>query len=83
MWDRTALRSKDCSALGLSPRRPFDTILVDDTSRLSRNQAEAMTIVEKLKFAGLRMYFFHRKVSTPFRNKPTCNDLPRSNGLSV
>jgi site-specific DNA recombinase len=52
-------------SIALSPRRPFDTILVDDTSRLSRNQAEAMTIVEKLKFAGLRIIFPSQGIDTP------------------
>ena len=48
----------------LSPGRPFDTILVDDTSRLSRNQAEAMTVIEKLKFAGLRVIFISQGIDT-------------------
>jgi site-specific DNA recombinase len=48
----------------LSPGRPFDTILVDDTSRLSRNQAEAMTTIEKLTFAGIRVIFISQGIDT-------------------
>src|SRR5438445_5697562 len=32
--------------VALSPGRPFDTILVDDTSRLSRSQWESMITIE-------------------------------------
>jgi len=38
-----------------SPACPFDAILVDDTSRLSRNLADSARIFEKLKFAGFRI----------------------------
>ncbi len=48
----------------LSPGRLFDTILVDDTSRLSRNQAEAMTTIEKLTFAGIRVIFISQGIDT-------------------
>jgi len=48
----------------LSPGRPFDTILVDDTSRLSRSQSESMTIIEKLKFAGVRVIFISQGIDT-------------------
>ena len=50
--------------IALSPGRPFDTILVDDTSRLSRNQAEAMTVIEKLKFEGLQIIFISQGIDT-------------------
>jgi site-specific DNA recombinase len=51
-------------SIAFSSRRPFDTILVDDTSRLSRNQAAAMTLVEKLKFEGLRIIFPSQGIDT-------------------
>jgi site-specific DNA recombinase len=35
--------------------RPFDILLVDDTSRLSRNQGEIARIFERLKFLGIRI----------------------------
>src|SRR5882724_9732776 len=39
----------------LSSSRPFDVILVDDSSRLSRNTANALSMFEKLSFAGIRL----------------------------
>ena len=50
--------------IALSPGRPFDTILVDDTSRLSRNQAQVMIVIEKLKFAGIRVIFISQGIDT-------------------
>ena len=38
-----------------SPERPFDVLLVDDTSRLSRHQASAMLLFERFKFLGVRV----------------------------
>ena len=35
--------------------RPFDVVLIDDTSRLSRRQADQSNIVEQLRFCGLRL----------------------------
>jgi DNA invertase Pin-like site-specific DNA recombinase len=37
------------------PERPFDILLIDDTSRLSRNLADAVRMVETLRFQGLRV----------------------------
>jgi site-specific DNA recombinase len=37
--------------------RPFDVILVDDTSRLSRRLEDALRIRERLQFAGVRTVF--------------------------
>ncbi|MCL2659676.1 MAG: recombinase family protein [Acidobacteriaceae bacterium] len=39
----------------LSPSRPFDVILLDDSSRLARNTKDALSIFEKLNFAGIRL----------------------------
>ena len=39
----------------LSPSRPFDIILLDDSSRLARNTKDALGIFEKLNFAGIRL----------------------------
>ena len=41
-------------AAGSMPR-PFDVVLVDDSSRLSRNLSDAMRIFERLNFAGVRV----------------------------
>ena len=47
-----------------TPVRPFDTILVDDTSRFSRSLPEAMSIVENLRFRGLRLIFVSQGIDT-------------------
>ena len=39
----------------LSPHRPFDVILLDDSSRLARNTKDALGIFERLNFAGIRL----------------------------
>ena len=39
----------------LSPARPFHTILVDDTSRLSRSTQDALSIFARLNFAGVQL----------------------------
>lgn len=39
----------------LSPAKPFDVILVDDTSRLSRSTESVLSIYRKLNFAGLQL----------------------------
>jgi site-specific DNA recombinase len=36
--------------------RPFDVLLVDDTSRLSRNLADVLEITQKLKHCGIRLF---------------------------
>jgi len=42
-------------AAALSVPRPFDIILIDDSSRLSRNTANTLGMFEKLNFAGVRL----------------------------
>src|ERR1035441_10580328 len=37
------------------PDRPFDVLLLDDTSRLSRSLADAVRTVEMLRFRGYRI----------------------------
>jgi DNA invertase Pin-like site-specific DNA recombinase len=51
--DRPSLQRLLCAAL--SPSREFDTILVDDTSRLSRSTESVLTIYRKLNFAGIQL----------------------------
>jgi site-specific DNA recombinase len=43
---------------------PFEIILVDDTSRFSRRQSEAMSTVENLRFQGLRVIFVSQGIDT-------------------
>ena len=40
-----------------STSRPFDTILVDDSSRLSRKLSDALQFSDRLKFADVRLVF--------------------------
>ncbi len=42
-------------AAAISPARPFDCILIDDTGRLSRKLADALNLYERLSFAGMRL----------------------------
>ncbi|HLH33230.1 MAG TPA: recombinase family protein [Alloacidobacterium sp.] len=51
--DRPGLRRLMDAALSAS--RPFDVILLDDSSRLARNTKDALGIFEKLNFAGIRL----------------------------
>jgi site-specific DNA recombinase len=48
----------------LSPHRPFDVILIDDTSRISRSLSDAVQLFEKLRFAGLRVIAVAQGVDT-------------------
>jgi site-specific DNA recombinase len=47
-----------------SARRPFDVILIDDTSRISRNLSDAVQLFEKLQFAGLRVIAVGQGIDT-------------------
>src|SRR5262249_33262700 len=44
--------------------RPFDAILVDDTSRLSRRLADSLTIVDQLQFVGIRVIYCSQGIDT-------------------
>jgi DNA invertase Pin-like site-specific DNA recombinase len=44
--------------------KPFDVILVDDTSRLSRKLADSMRIFEQLQFARIRVVFVAQGIDT-------------------
>ena len=48
---------------GQSPS-PFDYLLVDDTSRLSRKDGETQTIVDQLRFHGVHVYFVSQNIDT-------------------
>jgi DNA invertase Pin-like site-specific DNA recombinase len=50
---------------------PFDVILVDDTSRLARDIADAMRLYQRLKF-WTSEWWPSVKESTPRANKRTC-----------
>ena len=44
--------------------RQFDVILVDDTSRISRNLSDAVQLFERLKFAGVRVIAVSQGIDT-------------------
>ena len=44
--------------------RPFDRILIDDTSRLARNVTDALRMVETLKFHGVGVTFVSQGIDT-------------------
>jgi DNA invertase Pin-like site-specific DNA recombinase len=58
-------------AAALSPARPFDIILLDDSSRLARNTKDALTFFERLNFAGIRLIADVR-ASIPTTSRPMC-----------
>ena len=51
-------------AAAMSAKRPFDMILVDDTSRISRSLSDAVQLFEKLRFAGLRVIAVAQGIDT-------------------
>jgi DNA invertase Pin-like site-specific DNA recombinase len=60
--DRAGLAALLASAA--SPERPFDVVLVDDTSRLSRKLADSLRIFEQLKFASIRVIYVSQGIDT-------------------
>src|SRR5712692_2595757 len=44
--------------------RQFDVLLVDDTSRISRNLSDAVQLFERLKFAGVRVIAVSQGIDT-------------------
>ena len=60
--DRAGLR-RLLSAAREKPR-PFDVVLVDDTSRMSRDLEHSLGIMKELKFAGIRVVFVSQGFDT-------------------
>jgi site-specific DNA recombinase len=44
--------------------KQFDTVLIDDTSRLSRQLADAIALADKLAFAGVRLIFVSQGIDS-------------------
>jgi len=59
---RTALKAM-LEAAATTPR-PFDVLLVDDSSRLSRDLRQALSIVQQLTFHGVRVVFVSQGIDT-------------------
>ena len=60
--DRPALKRILQVALSVAP--PFSTILVDDTSRLSRTTEDALSIFKRLNFAGVKLIAVSQGISS-------------------
>ena len=43
---------------------PFDVVLIDDTSRLARDTADAIRVVQQLTFCGIRVVFISQGLDT-------------------
>jgi DNA invertase Pin-like site-specific DNA recombinase len=44
--------------------RPFDVLLVDDSSRISRDMADAVRLIQELKFAGVRVIYISQNIDS-------------------
>ena len=51
-------------AAATSAGKPFDVVLVDDTSRISRTLKDSFTIHDELRFAGVRLVFVSQGIDT-------------------
>jgi site-specific DNA recombinase len=60
--DRRGLRRMLAAAT--SKERPFDVVLCDDTSRISRTLKDSFTIHDELRFAGVRLIFVSQGIDT-------------------
>jgi DNA invertase Pin-like site-specific DNA recombinase len=60
--DRRGLRRMLAAAT--SKERPFDVVLCDDTSRISRTLKDSFTIHDELRFAGVRLTFVSQGIDT-------------------
>jgi site-specific DNA recombinase len=46
----------ELAAMAAMKPRPFDVIIIDDSSRLGRDQADTLTLWKRLKFHGVSLY---------------------------
>ncbi|HXX44604.1 MAG TPA: recombinase family protein [Candidatus Acidoferrales bacterium] len=60
--DRPGLRLL-LEAVELKPR-PFDALLLEDASRLSRKQADVLNLCERLSFAGVSIHFISQGIDS-------------------
>jgi site-specific DNA recombinase len=59
---RTGLQAL-LTAAASSPR-PFDVLLVDDSSRVARDLADALRVLQRLKFAGVRVVYISQGIDS-------------------
>jgi site-specific DNA recombinase len=55
---------KKLLAAASSPLHPFDCILIDDSSRLTRRLADCLELVERLEYSGIRIVAVSQGVDT-------------------
>ena len=60
--DRAGLRR--LLAAAREKPRPFDIVLADDTSRVSRRLSDSLRIIEQLQFAGIRVIYIAQGIDT-------------------
>jgi DNA invertase Pin-like site-specific DNA recombinase len=51
------------AAASMRPR-PFDVLLVDDSSRVSRDLADAVRLLQELKFSGIRVIYISQAIDS-------------------
>lgn len=51
------------TAAALQPR-PFDVALVDDSSRVARDLADALRVLQRLRFAGVRVIYISQSIDS-------------------
>lgn len=47
-----------------SQPRPFDVLLVDDSSRVARDLADALRVLQRLRFAGVRVIYISQSIDS-------------------
>lgn len=60
----------------LAAARPFDVILLDDSSRLARNTKDALTFFEKLNFAGIWLIAVSQGIDSDNEQAHVINRFP-------
>ena len=58
--------------------RPFDCLLIDDTSRLGRNLPDVLNLADRFKHYGIFLYFVSQKLDS---RDPTFRQLHTLNGM--
>jgi len=51
-------------AAAASNPRPFDVLLVDDSSRVARDLADALRVLQRLKFEGVRVIYISQSIDS-------------------
>src|SRR5688572_1035595 len=60
--ERPGIRALRAAAADLP--LPFDVVLVDDSSRISRDLSDAVRFLQELKFAGIRVIYISQHIDS-------------------